>query len=520
MPRCLTAAALLALASTAGAQTFSFATTLTASNATSSSLFGSDIAVDDVTGRIFIGARFEPGGTGDGRVYVFDGATLGELASFSAAGAPGFGSTLSAGGGFVYTGAPGATPPGVGATGAVYVRTAASLFDLGTLPLTGAALGDGIGLGLAYDAQADRLAVGAPGDDNGAGQNAGAVLVFDSGIQSGPFIPQTPAGDAEFGAALALAGDLVIAGAQFEDDPGNGSQGTNAGSVRVFDPSDPGGTTLLTPSPSDAAGFRFGTSVAADTASGLFAVGAPGDNSNIDTPNPGETNGAVSIYSLATRGFERILYPPTDELFTGFGTAIAMGGGVIAVGAPFEDNGPDNSGAVYVFRADTGALLARLSSPNATINGEFGSSLHMTDDRLFVGTTESVNAGTVHVFDIGIEITPQPTQVIADPDTQVQFSTQVGSISPASFQWTRDGQPLQDGGGVSGTQTPILTLEGVGIEDVAVYNCRVTNASTQADSDFAVLAVRGTCATDTNGDNVTDLADLLAVLAEFGQDCP
>jgi len=305
--------------------------------------------------------------------------------------------------------------------------------------------------------------VGEPGNDNGAGQNAGAVYVFDSGVQSGPFIPQTPAGDAELGAALALAGDLVIAGAGFEDNPGNGSQGTDAGGVRVFDPSDPGGTTLLTPVPGVAAGFRFGASVAADTASGLFAVGAPGVNSNIDAPNPGETNGAVSIYSLATRAFERLLYPPTDEPFTGFGTAIAMRGGVVAVGAPFEDNGPNNSGAVYVFRADTGALLARLASPNATINGEFGISLYMTDDRLFVGSTENVNAGTVHVFDIGIEITQQPTQVIADPGTQVQFSTQVRSVSPVSYEWTRDGQPLQDGGGVSGTQTPILTLEGVGI---------------------------------------------------------
>ena len=70
---------------------------------------------------------------------------------------------------------------------------------------------------------------------------------------------------------------------------------------------------------------------------------------------------------------------------------------VVVVGAPQAD--PSVAGAVYVFDADSGAQLAKLTSPNAQNNGQFGTSVAVAGDTIFVGTwAENSNRGRVYVF--------------------------------------------------------------------------------------------------------------------------
>ena len=70
---------------------------------------------------------------------------------------------------------------------------------------------------------------------------------------------------------------------------------------------------------------------------------------------------------------------------------------VIVVGA--ADSAPSNNGAVYVFDADSGAQLAKLTSPNAQTNGYFGLAVEVVGDTIFAGTwPENSGRGRVYVF--------------------------------------------------------------------------------------------------------------------------
>ena len=72
-----------------------------------------------------------------------------------------------------------------------------------------------------------------------------------------------------------------------------------------------------------------------------------------------------------------------------FGHSIDVDDEVIVVGAVHADTAVPNSGAVYVYDADSGAQLARLTSPTPkgtnTFHGLFGTSVAVADDTIAVG---------------------------------------------------------------------------------------------------------------------------------------
>jgi len=93
---------------------------------------------------------------------------------------------------------------------------------------------------------------------------------------------------------------------------------------------------------------------------------------------------------------------------------------------------------------------------------------------------------------------------------------------PLTYQWRRDGVDLTDGVGISGVNTPHLTLAGVTADDEGFYDCVVSNPQGTRVSSSALLGVGGaggTCPEDTDGDSDIDLQDLLNVLARFGTGC-
>ena len=96
-------------------------------------------------------------------------------------------------------------------------------------------------------------------------------------------------GDAWFGSAVAIAGNVIVVGAFFDDDIG-----TNSGSAYVFQSLDTGGWTeveKLTASDA-AAGDRFGTTVA--IASNIIVVGAPWDD------DAGIVSGSAYVFRAST----------------------------------------------------------------------------------------------------------------------------------------------------------------------------------------------------------------------------
>ena len=80
-----------------------------------------------------------------------------------------------------------------------------------------------------------------------------------------------------------------------------------------------------------------------------------------------------------------------------FGYSLDATDEVIVVGARYS--GSNNAGAAYVFNASTGAQLAKLTSPNAAANGNFGTSVAVAGDTIFVSAVfENSSRGRVYVF--------------------------------------------------------------------------------------------------------------------------
>ncbi len=91
---------------------------------------------------------------------------------------------------------------------------------------------------------------------------------------------------------------------------------------------------------------------------------------------------------------------------------------------------------------------------------------------------------------LALAVTNQPDDVNANIGDQVQF--QCTAVGPGSltFQWRRDGVPLTDGGSISGSETPTLTIQPVTLADAAGYDVVVENDCGQVTSNRATLAVQ------------------------------
>jgi hypothetical protein len=152
-----------------------------------------------------------------------------------------------------------------------------------------------------------------------------------------------------FGVSVAISGDTVVVGAQYDDDKGSGS-----GSAYIFTRDAAGSLTagwtqrakLL--ATDGAADDNFGGSVA--ISGDTVAVGAYGDD------DKGSYSGSAYIYtrnvvgSLTAGWTQRTKLLATDGAASdSFGWSVAISGDTVAVGAYFDDDTGGNSGSAYVF---------------------------------------------------------------------------------------------------------------------------------------------------------------------------
>ena len=121
-------------------------------------------------------------------------------------------------------------------------------------------------------------------------------------------------------------------------------------------------------------------------------------------------------------------------------------------------------------------------------------------------------------------ITQQPASALVDAGGRANFSIALATQIPSTtFQWRRDGEPLADGAGIVGANTPDLTINSVRASDEAFYDCLVTSIGGERFSNKALLAVRGggsDCPADFDGDGTLTLFDFLAFQNAFAAGCP
>jgi len=237
------------------------------------------------------------------------------------------------------------------------------------------------------------IAVGALVGSSGI---SGAAYLIDAttGAQLFKLLPSDISVPDRFGVSIAI-----------DNSPGNGIvavgaqsdniNGTTSGSAYLFDAST--GVLLAKLLPSDGTtGDLFGSSIAIDN--GIVAIGAPGDDDN------GSESGSVYLFDMAGTLLAKLL-ASDGAIADGFGKSISMHNGIVAVGATRSEVGHNDPGRAYLFDATTGIELFKLLPAGNPLAKEFGSSIAIFNGIVAVGApfTEGAsgedNVGVAYLFD-------------------------------------------------------------------------------------------------------------------------
>jgi hypothetical protein len=266
--------------------------------------------------------------------------------------------------------------------------------------------GDTIVVG-AHLEDSDSTTVNGSGSNNNAA-NAGAAYVFTrSGVAwtQQAYLKASNAEPADlFGVAVAVSGDTVVVGASREGSSATGVNGDGAnngsfssGAAYVFLRNGANWTQQAYLKASDTATYaEFGGAVAVD-----------GDRLVVGAPQADGYRGAVHVFSrnAAAWTHQARLTASNAAPDARFGSAVAVSGGTIAVGARGEASGvignPSNTaapdaGAAYVFQL-AGPLWteqAYLKASNPGGGDAFGKSLSLDGDTLVVGAAGEDSSAT------------------------------------------------------------------------------------------------------------------------------
>jgi len=309
---------------------------LTASDGASGDMFGFSIAIDGDSLAVGAPTADGPGGPDSGAVYVFrkqEGRWVQEAKLTAGDGAPGaqLGFSLALRNGTLAAGA--ATDGARGSlSGAVYVFERAGTTWTQRAKLTGTRTRAFDELGAAVALDGGVLVAGAPFEDRGPGGNQGGVHLFEqrggTWTETGTLTPSGAASGDELGFAVSIQGDTVAAGARRADVNGK----VDAGWVTVFRRD--GGvwseSARLTAGASAQAGELFGGAVSLSGAR-LLVGASQADGSHGATYLFEET--APGAWTLLQR-----MKPPDDQGPGRFGFAVALSGETVVAGA-FMANG-------------------------------------------------------------------------------------------------------------------------------------------------------------------------------------
>ena len=400
--------------------------------------FGS--AVTLAGGNLLVGARFDDTAASDaGAAYLLDAATgalLTTLLEPAPAASDQFGAAVAAVGSDLLVGAPHFNS-GAAHAGAVFLFQGSAVRTL-TKPTP--AFDDLFGFALA--AAGDTVVVGAPFDASGA-PGAGAAYLFDArtGALVQTLANPTPADYDLFGDAVAAAGAIAVVGAPFDD-----TTKPNAGSAYVFDTATGALLhTLQAPHPRE--GDLFGSAVAASDT--MILVGAPFDDT------VAANAGAAHLFDASTGALLHTFLNPLANPDGRFGSAVAIAGSAVLIGAPFDDTGAADAGIAYLFDAASGVVLATFENPTPAPGDQFGASLAADGNLVVVGSwlddTAAPNAGAVYVFTD--QVFPS-----SSTSTTTTVTTTSSTASTPSTSTTSSSTTTVMGGATTTTTTTTTTI--------------------------------------------------------------
>ena len=343
-----------------------------------------------------------------------------------------------------------------------------------------AGVGDNFGYAVAISGT--KFVAGVPFDDTGA-LNAGSAYVFDlsSGTPGLPVASLSQVGPLpgdQFGYSIAISGGILVVGAPYDD-----TTGTDSGSVYVFNLNGASPTlpflTLSNPSP--AADDRFGWSVA--ISGNRIVVGAVADDTGTSDA------GSAYVFDL-TRANPSIpvftFNNPGNAASDWYGYSVAISGNRVAVGAFLNDFVWDDSGSVYVYDlnlANPVANVLAIHNPAPGIVDLFGSAIAMSGTRLVVGAYSdnagAANSGSVYVFDLSKPSPATPTHTITNPTPQAEdyFGARVAIAGTRIVA----GAPGDDSGGLDSGSAYVFDI---GNPSPAVLVATLNNPSPSVSDSF------------------------------------
>lgn len=262
------------------------------------------------------------------------------------------------------------------------------------------------------------IVAGAWRDDTGD-LDSGISYVYDlaSEIPANPVVTldsPRPGSTDHFGSAVSISGDLVVVGS-----PDSDSGATRAGRASVHDLAASKPATMLASleNPNPAFNDAFGAAVAVDGQ--RIVIGAPGDDAGASNA------GAVYAYDFSAGPAVPpvlVFANPAPGAGDGFGSSVAISGSLVAVGSPLDDLGAADSGCVHVFdlaAGDPTVPLFVIPNPAPAADDRFGCSVGISGAKLVVGAmkddTGATNAGIAYAFDLSGASPVVPWLTLANP---------------------------------------------------------------------------------------------------------
>lgn len=375
---------------------------LAANDAAPGDNFGSSVAISGDT--FVVGASYgdTPAGldAGSAYIYVWNGSIWNQkhkLMASDAAGGDEFGWSVGISGGAVVVGARLADTAGGANAGTAYLyepdRTANGNQPFAKIEASDAAKYDFFGWAVAMDR--DTLVVGTPGDSLDSRPSGGGYVFVRSGTGWREQAKLT-VGELwldRLGASVAISGDTAVVGAPAS----GGSPVTGAVYVFVRD----GSTWSLQANLTGADAAQndlFGQSVA--ISGDTLVVGSP---ENFD---PFTETGSAYVFARNGTNWGQMakLVASDGARADEFGTAVAMDGDTIVVGARGDDDRGLSSGSAYVFVCDGTNWVEqqKLTASDTARSDVFGSSVAIRGDSVVVGapghSERGSEAGAIYVF--------------------------------------------------------------------------------------------------------------------------
>ncbi len=237
----------------------------------------------------------------------------------------------------------------------------------------------------------------------GADNFAGAVYIFDltTGQQLAKLTAHDRQADDNFGDAIAADGDLLLVGAA-----GVSDKGLSAGAAYLFDLTNGKQISKIMPNDGQAHDL-FGASVALQGNRALIGAFLDDDND--------QDAGSAYLFDLDTGDQVHKLQANNVSRVAFFGIAVAFQGNTALIGASLDDALGSYVGAAYIFDLSTGNQIQKMhpSDVNDKDGRNFGSAVAIHGSHLVVGavadSANGVRAGSAYIFALNdLAVTPDP----------------------------------------------------------------------------------------------------------------